>query len=55
MEPTVMLELLLSLAKYLLLGMTLLLSLTVIVLLFISPPPEKGEDSFPELWWFRKK
>ena len=46
---------LLTFAKYLLLGMTFLLSLSVIFILLKSPPKEGDEEEFPELWWFKKK
>lgn len=46
---------LLTFAKYLLLGMTVLLSLSVIVILLKSPPKDRDEEEFPELWWFKKK
>ena len=46
---------LLTFAKYLLLGMTVLLSLSVIVILLKSPPKDRDEEKFPELWWFKKK
>jgi hypothetical protein len=46
---------LLTFAKYLLLGMTVLLSLSVILILLKSPPKDRDEEEFPELWWFKKK
>ncbi|MDA0750936.1 MAG: hypothetical protein O2964_09530 [Verrucomicrobia bacterium] len=46
---------LLTFVKYLLLGMTVLLSLSVIVILLKSPPKDRDEEEFPELWWFKKK
>lgn len=46
---------LLTFAKYLLLGMTILLSLSVIIILLKSPPKDGDEEEYPELWWFKKK